>query len=108
MNSGNAFISSAILENTINQVQGKLYWPKITRHPFDELSDFDGDDELEKFLIEKLPITTFNIGDIITEASKKFNRIITLKDISNILDEMANKKIITKDNTSLGFYYSIK
>lgn len=109
LNSGNAFISSAILGKTLSiRFRANYTAPKITRHPFDELSDFDGDDELEKFLIEKLPITTLNIGDIITEASKKFNRIITLEDASNILDEMANKKIITKDNTSLGFYYSIK
>lgn len=108
LDSGNAFISSAISKNTVSiRFRANFTNAKTTKNPFDELSLFKEEDALTAFIINNLPITAANID----EKTKDFKEthpgeIINKMRVIDMLEDLSERGLIKKEKSVFGFVYA--
>ncbi|MDD3840169.1 MAG: ATP-binding protein [Clostridia bacterium] len=106
LDSGNAFISSACIGRSVS-VRFRVTKTKSPHdiHPFDELEDMDQTSKLKKILIDFLPLQIESISNYHKEINKQMGQFLTVKYISETLEEMEQENIIAKEDTPFGPRY---
>jgi uncharacterized protein len=108
LSSGNAFISSPTLTKTmyIRFRATKTDSPHRT-NPFDELSDFQNNEKLKEVLKRFLPLTDALIPKIHAQINHEMNKTISVKEIQEALEEMAQYGEVKKETSPFGSRYSV-
>lgn len=110
LDSGNAFISSAITRNTVSiRFRANITMPKASGHPFDDLSLFENSNGLNDFIYNHLPINNENIEEIVSLAKNELNdKTLNRIKLLDALKEMHSMNLIVKEKSPFGFIYDRK
>ncbi|PLS19738.1 ATP-binding protein [Bacillus sp. M6-12] len=107
LTSGNAFVSSATLNKTmyIRFRTTKTESPH-GKNPFDELDDFNNSDKLKGILKELLPLSDTTIQKVHSQINQKMSKAMSIKEIQETLEEMAQYGEIKKEKSPFGSRYT--
>lgn len=108
LDSGNAFISSAISKNTASiRFRANFTKAKSSKNPFEELTLFKEEDLLTTYLLKALPITDMNIEDKVKDFKAAHpEEIISKMRMIETLEDLATKGLLKKEKTVFGFVYA--
>lgn len=109
LTSGNAFVSSATLFKTL-YVRFRTTKTKSphAKHPFDELDDFNSNSKLKEIMMDYFPFTKDRLPMYHSEINRKAQRNVTLDEIIEVLEEMAEQNEIEKEESLFGNIYRKK
>jgi len=106
LTSGNAFVSSAILRKPFYiRFRATETLPSYSSHPFDELENYGIDSSLKEALLQLLPLEKKDLPKKQQEVSKILRRYVSLEEMTNALEMMAEQKEILKEDVFLGVKY---
>lgn len=106
LTSGNAFVTSATLRKTMYvRFRATKTITKNEKHPFDELSEFDSNVKLKTVLKRYLPFSISSLPKYHSEINNAIGQTLTIHQIEEALEDMAEKNEVKKERTPFGVRY---
>lgn len=106
--SGNCYVSSAVLNKTY-PARFRTTFSKAPNvsDPFNEMDEKikEVTDGIEKVMLSFLPLTTLSLGRSLPKIVEAYDKHITLKEVTEVLDKMVSDGTIKKEKDAIGLKY---
>lgn len=108
LRTGDVFISSANMGRTIYaRIRAAYSSSPHTLNPFDELKERlkQSQDDFSQMIMDKLPINETELISVIAEIEMEYKKTYTTKSLTEKLNTLAQKNIISRKETPFGYMY---